>query len=88
MIFNSYTYLLIFLPLALLGFSIIARHGLRAGFGWLVVMSLVFYGWWNPNPEKPWSPFYLSLIMGSCVGNYFFGRYISGHKHTPLGKRS
>jgi len=87
MIFNSYTYLLIFLPLALLGFSIIARHGLRAGFGWLVVMSLVFYGWWNPDASKPWSPFYVALILGSCVGNYFFGRYISGHKHTPLGKR-
>ncbi len=87
MIFNSYTYLLIFLPLALLGFWLIARHGLRAGFGWLVVMSLVFYGWWNPDASKAWSPLYLSLIIGSCVANYFFGRYISGHKQTPVGKK-
>jgi len=87
MIFNSYLYLLIFLPLALLGFGAAARVKLRLGFAWLVLMSLVFYGVWNPDPSKPWSPFYVLLILGSCVGNYYFGRYLSGHKHTTKGKR-
>jgi D-alanyl-lipoteichoic acid acyltransferase DltB (MBOAT superfamily) len=87
MIFNSYLYLLIFLPLAMLGFGAAARVKLRLGFAWLVLMSLVFYGVWNPDPTKPWSPFYVLLILGSCVGNYYFGRYLSGHKHTAKGKR-
>lgn len=87
MIFNSYTYLLLFLPLTLLGFAILAKWNMRASFGWLVLTSLVFYGWWNPDPSQAWSPFYSLLILGSCAGNYFFGRYLSGHKLTPKGKR-
>jgi alginate O-acetyltransferase complex protein AlgI len=87
MLFNSYIYLLLFLPLALLGFQFLQRSPIRVAFGWLVLVSLVFYGWWNPDPTRPWSPFYLVLILGSCVGNYFFGRFISGHKLTPFGKK-
>ncbi len=44
MIFNSYTYLLIFLPIALIGFALTARIRLRAGFGWLVLCSIFYYG--------------------------------------------
>lgn len=49
MLFNSYTFLLAFLPVSLLIF-----HGLRlaghtrASFGALVLLSLIFYGYWNP----------------------------------------
>jgi alginate O-acetyltransferase complex protein AlgI len=88
MLFNSYIYLLIFLPISLLGFLLLRRAPLRVAFGWLVVASLVFYGWWNPDPlgKDPWTPFYVVLILASCIGNYFFGRYIAGHKHTPKGK--
>ncbi|HEY8990393.1 MAG TPA: MBOAT family protein [Luteolibacter sp.] len=87
MLFNSYLYLLIFLPLALLGFAGFARVKMRLGFAWLVLMSFAFYGVWNPDPEHPWSPFYIGLMLSSCVGNYYFGRYLSGHKHTAKGKR-
>ena len=86
MIFNSYVYLLLFLPITLIGYLLLQRAPLRVAFGWLVLMSLAFYGWWNPDPSKSWSPFYVLLILGSCVGNYFFGRYLSGHKHTAQGK--
>jgi len=78
MLFNSYTYLLIFLPLAVLGFQLLRRAPYRVGIGWLVLASLVYYGWWNPDPSEPWSPRYLLLIVGSCFGNYFFGRFLAG----------
>ena len=86
MVFNSYTFLLIFLPLTLLGFHLTGTRNLRLGFAWLVLASLTYYGWWNPDPSKDWSPVYVLLILGSCVGNFFFGRYLAGH-HGPRGKR-
>ena len=86
MLFNSYIYLLIFLPLAFLGFNALRKTGLRAAMGWLVIASLIYYGWWNPNPDQPWNPAFLGLIIGSCLVNFFFGRYLAGHQ-GPRGKR-
>ncbi|MEM9237748.1 MAG: MBOAT family protein [Verrucomicrobiota bacterium] len=86
MVFNSYTFLLIFLPLALLGFHLLGARNLRVGFAWLVLASLCYYGYWNPDPDEPWTPAYVLLILGSCVGNFFFGRYLANH-HGPRGKR-
>src|SRR3989442_1526060 len=63
MLFNSYTFILGFMPLTLLLF-----HGLRgAGFarssiGLLALLSLVFYGWWNP--------IYLLLIVPLMLVNF------------------
>jgi alginate O-acetyltransferase complex protein AlgI len=48
MLFNSYVFLFLFLPLALGGFYLITRFGPRVSALWLVLISLVFYGWWNP----------------------------------------
>ena len=86
MIFNSYTFLFAFLPVVLTVFALIRRFAPRAAFGWLVLASLLFYGVWNPDPSHGWSPKYLLLILGSCAGNYFIGRYLSGHKATRRGK--
>ena len=55
-LFNSYTYLLLFLPLALLGFQLLRRAPLRVALGWLVLMSLVYYGWWNPTRPSRGGP--------------------------------
>jgi D-alanyl-lipoteichoic acid acyltransferase DltB (MBOAT superfamily) len=85
MLFNSYTFLLIFLPIAVIGFQLLRGGNLRVAMGWLVLTSLIYYGWWNPDPSKPWSPFYLGLIVGSCFANYFFGRYLSRHRGTRAG---
>jgi alginate O-acetyltransferase complex protein AlgI len=63
MLFNTYAFILGFLPLTLLLF-----HGLRgAGFarssaGFLALLSLVFYGWWNP--------IYLLLIVPLMLVNF------------------
>jgi alginate O-acetyltransferase complex protein AlgI len=43
MLFNSYVFLILFLPLTLLGFLGLARWtGRRAAVGWLVLCSLFF----------------------------------------------
>ena len=80
MLFNSYTYLLLFLPLAVVGFHLLVgplRLPRRLAFAWLVLLSLFYYGYWNPA--------YLPLILASCLGNYYFGRFLSAH-HGPRGK--
>ena len=77
MLFNSYTFLLVFLPIALLGWHALRRAPFRVVLGWLVMVSFVFYGVWNPDPNGPWSPKYLLLILGSCTANYYLGRSLS-----------
>ena len=63
MLFNSYTFCLLFLPLCLLGFAICLRWlGDRAICGWLVACSLGFYAWWNPA--------HLPLLLASMGVNY------------------
>ena len=61
MLFNSYDYLVYFLPLAVLGYFALGRWP-RWSVRWLVCASLVFYGWWNPR--------YLPLILGSIGFNF------------------
>jgi D-alanyl-lipoteichoic acid acyltransferase DltB (MBOAT superfamily) len=69
MLFNTFSYLLVFLPLTVAGFYLLRRHaGARVATAWLVAASLVFYGWWNPA--------YLALLVGSAAFNYLCGRLI------------
>ena len=86
MLFNSYTFLLVFLPITLLVFQLLRRANMRYAMGWLVLASFVYYGWWNPNPEQPWTPLYVGLIAGSCLTNFFIGRFLSRHRLTKPGK--
>jgi len=49
MLFNSYAFVLAFLPLTLAGFyALSAAASGRAGIAWLTAASLLFYAWWNP----------------------------------------
>ncbi|WP_367872425.1 MBOAT family protein [Luteolibacter sp. Populi] len=86
MLFNSYTFLLLFLPVTLAVFLALRRAPFRLGLGWLVFASLVYYGVWNPDPDAPWSPKYLLLILGSCGANYLLGKRLSRLKHSRPGK--
>jgi len=86
MLFNSYTFLVAFLPLTLMVFQILRRSSQRMAMGWLVLMSLVYYGWWNPDPSKPWTPFFLILICTSCLINFVIGRYLAAHTFTAKGR--
>lgn len=62
MLFNSYVFIGLFLPLALAGFFASARFGRRTAGAWLVLASLVFYAWWNPA--------FLPLLLVSILVNY------------------
>ncbi|MBT7558739.1 MBOAT family protein [Candidatus Woesearchaeota archaeon] len=66
MLFNSYLFILIFLPMVLIGFGIIGRLGHhKVAISWLVASSLLFYGWWNP--------LYVWLLLMSVLFNYAIG---------------
>ncbi|HIE55101.1 MAG TPA: MBOAT family protein, partial [Chromatiaceae bacterium] len=66
MLFNSYIFILVFLPLTLVVYFAMGRLGYsRAAIAWLVGASLFFYGWWNPA--------YLGLILFSILFNYTAG---------------
>ena len=47
MLFNSYSFLFGFLPIALAGYFGLARLGQRFAAGWLALASLGFYAWWE-----------------------------------------
>ncbi len=66
MLFNSYIFIFVYLPLTLAVFFWLGRAGQQQrATSWLVFMSLLFYGWWNPV--------YLALILGSMSFNYVIG---------------
>lgn len=62
MLFNSYLFLFLFLPLCLLGFVILRKKQATLAKVWLTCFSLWFYGYFNPS--------YLLLMLGSIAGNY------------------
>ena len=67
MLFSSYIFLLVFLPVTLCGFILLSRlAGPRSAKLWLTLASVVFYGWWNP--------IYVILIFASMLFNFFLGR--------------
>ena len=77
MLFNSYIYFLLFLPLVLAGHTLLNKvkfFGSARFF--LVVASLAFYGWWEPR--------YLILIGSSVIFNYLVGVYLYTTRSKPV----
>lgn len=74
MLFNSYEFMFVFLPLTLLIYYLLPRlgGGVRSAALWLSVMSLVFYSYWDIR--------YLPLLLGSICWNFWIGRFI---EHMP-----
>ena len=65
MLFNSYIFLFLFLPVCLTGYFILNRLGRpQLALAFLFGMSLWFYGFFNPS--------YLTVISSSIVVNYLF----------------
>lgn len=62
MLFNSYLFLLIFLPITLAVYYGAGRFNLRLAALWLCLTSFVFYGWWNPQ--------FVVLLAGSIAFNF------------------
>ncbi|WP_028105177.1 MBOAT family O-acyltransferase [Pseudoduganella violaceinigra] len=61
MLFNSFPFIFLFLPLALAGYQLLRRHGVA----WLGLCSLCFYAWWD------WR--FLPLLLASICFNYCAG---------------
>jgi alginate O-acetyltransferase complex protein AlgI len=75
MLFNSYAFLLAFLPGAILIYGFAGRIP-AARIPVLVLLSLVFYGYWNP-------PFLL-LLVGSIAGNWLAAWYYAFTKNGAV----
>ena len=70
MLFNSYGFIFLYLPIVLAGFFLIAQRNHRMAAFWLAVCSIFFYGWWNPR--------FVALLLASIAFNYAAG-YLIGH---------
>jgi alginate O-acetyltransferase complex protein AlgI len=68
-LFNSYEFLFLFLPVTLVGFFAFGRRSHAAAMAWLVIASLFFYGWWYPP--------YLLVLIGSVGLNYSAGMVLA-----------
>lgn len=77
MLFNSYTFLLLFLPAVLGGYFLLGRRHQLAAALFLAVASLFFYGWWNPK--------YVPMLLISVIVNYSAG--ISAARALARGSR-
>jgi alginate O-acetyltransferase complex protein AlgI len=76
MLFNSYPFLFLFLPIALIGYFALGRLGQLAPVIWLALASLAFYAFSN------WQ--FVALLLASIAFNYVIGwlliaRRLSGH---------
>ena len=69
MLFNSYVFLFVFLPVVLAGYFLLGRLRPLYAAGWLTAASLAFYGWWNP--------LYVWLLLASIAVNYACGRALA-----------
>lgn len=78
MLFNSYVFVLMFLPLALLLFYVAGhRFGAEAARRVLLLVSLAFFAWWNPA--------YLVLLAGSVTFNFCNARLIRNYRQHGQG---
>ena len=85
MLFNSYTYIFFFLPIAwVVYFSFNQTKHSRAGKVWLVLASLFFYGFFNFS--------YVPLLIVSIFVNYTVGVALSARMESgtkcALSRRS
>lgn len=78
MLFNSYSFIFAYLPLALIGYQLASYVHRKAVIVWLGSISLVFYGWWQPA--------LLLILVGSITLNYTAASLISGR--IPSSVRS
>ena len=79
MLFNSYEFMFLFLPVTLVVyFGLARRRWTRGAVGWLAAASFFFYGWWDVR--------YVPLLLGSIVFNFLMGRGI-GVKSTNASRR-
>lgn len=79
MLFNSYSFIVVLLPLAVSVFFFINKAKLTIGSKiWLILVSLFFYGWWNAAD--------LRIIAGSILFNFAIGVMLAKIKAIRMRK--
>ena len=68
MLFNSQEFLFVFLPATLLGFYLLGRASRQSAIVWLILTSLLFYGWWRPLN--------ILIIGPSIIINYLLASFL------------
>lgn len=75
MLFNSYVFIFLFLPITLIVyFGLNQRKWMLGSMIWLLFVSLGYYGWWNP--------IYVLLIVGSMLFNFTVGKGLKKSRET------
>ena len=75
MLFNSYAFIFLFLPVALAGYFGLGRRSNLAPVIWLAAASLVFYSAGN------WQ--FVALLLASIAFNYLIGYLLIAAKLAP-----
>jgi len=75
MLFSTYGFIFLFLPVVFFGYFYLIKKRLITGSkAWLVATSLFFYSWWNIS--------YLPLILISMLFNYAIGNALSTENYN------
>ena len=74
MLFNTFQFILIYLPLTFIGFFVLARFSHQYAAFWLALASLVFYGIWDYH--------YIPLLLGSIIFNYWTASLIANEQQV------
>lgn len=80
MLFNSFKFIFLFLPITMLGFHLLGGRGRRPVIAWLTLCSVVFYAEWNVT--------FVLFLLGSIVVNYLVSlAIVSAGETTALRRR-
>lgn len=74
MLFNSYEFIFLFLPVVLIGFYLLDRYFQRYSRIWIIVSSLIFYSYWDYR--------FTPIIIISIVVNWKIGHLLYRYKST------
>ncbi|MDH5509115.1 MAG: MBOAT family protein [Nitrospinota bacterium] len=80
MLFNSYSFIFLYLPIVFIGMFWLGRHSHRLAALWLGVGSLTFYAVWDAR--------FVLLLLASVVFNYGAGYWISVNRGSDKIGRS
>src|ERR1035437_7060218 len=78
MLFSSWQFIFLFLPVALAVFFLIPAQPAWPRKIWLLLASLFFYGYWKIE--------YIPLLLFSIGLNYSVAEFISRHRHHPAAR--
>lgn len=80
MLFSSFVFIFLFLPIAVAGCFLLRRLGRLWSMWWLTAASIAFYAWWLPS--QTW------ILLASIVFNYLCGHAIQVYRESrpTIGK--